>query len=868
MNVQRDEFDYDEDDISSRNAPYWARYFLPSFIEAVEGDVVVLTSAGYPFATSIIARGFQGLDPDNLFLVTVKSAITADDFKPLIVLPFIVFESGQLESPNNFSAADDFRPSSGEMEPVPANMRFPDSDYFENRVVKGRRFSRLSAAGLAADAAAAEAAQRAAVEWEAEQQERLAAEVEAARLTREGEAREAEEARQREEQAKFDAWLESLPIPPGILVVNIKLEVNPRVGQVKYDGLLWDAAGWRFKEPAAKRPSYVMINYGTQPDAELSIERSDLTKMIVPYCGTDVPLGARVSRAQVLGGCDDPFPPRCGDLVRATFEVEGKECSIDVGENFLIEHALEFLEKESPDQSVRVPSTDYDEDQERDSEDHSYGRRTVYETKSQSVAERYSSLYGYGARLGGHWTKFNWSNHDRKLLAAEDQRRITANEKWKLRKKALIRLMELLNASISKEGAPEFYDGMSCRVVLTEDEFDLVRNFLDRECNCNTECWYERDELDTEFVRSHSLRPGRLEDALEIWRATKGSPQRFMGSTLHLSGDHPVIEFLVEAFIQAGVVTLLVGPAKLGKTSLALDLARRVAIGAPLAGLKVTQGKAAFLYGEGSSDSIAKQIMDAGHPGSDLEVIDAHQYGNGDLEIGLDEALDDLRDAGFRFLVVDSIEAFVQNSSDGGAAQRIMDKLGAFASDTGAAVLLLHHDTKDVTAENARSAKQVAGKMKGSGRFLNAARGTVTLHREGDLRVVTLTNANILITVPRLQNSLKFDLDRDTGIWLSVNQAKVGLGERPLGPGVSAPRTNRVETAAPAVTEDAKNEADAREAAPVINRLQKEIGRKLAFAGAKSLYGIKGKGDLPGWSRANCERTHRLAVELGLIEPA
>jgi hypothetical protein len=316
--------------------------------------------------------------------------------------------------------------------------------------------------------------------------------------------------------------------------------------------------------------------------------------------------------------------------------------------------------------------------------------------------------------------------------------------------------------------------------------------------------------------------------------------------------------------LQAGAVTLLVGPAKLGKSTVALQMAMAVASGAPFAKLKVDRGIAVYLHGEGTEASLQQQRRDAGFASDNLLVINARNYDDKDMERALEVALDDLEGcSGLRLLVVDALEAFVPNSSDSNAIYRITNRLAAFAEKSGTAVLIIHHDTKDVTAENATSARQVAAKAKGSGRIGNAARATITLHRKGENRVLTLVSTNILLTVSRLQNSLEFAVDYETGLWLAVNEPIVAAGKPvPKAPRkLSSPESKNDK---PATSSDGCD--DAREAAAIVNRLQREMRRKIAFAGAKSLYGLKGAGDLRGWARARCERAHRRAVEMGLTE--
>ena len=209
----------------------------------------------------------------------------------------------------------------------------------------------------------------------------------------------------------------------------------------------------------------------------------------------------------------------------------------------------------------------------------------------------------------------------------------------------------------------------------------------------------------------------------------------------------------------------------------------------------------------------------------------------------------------------------MSDTSLGGAARELMTKLNAFASSSGAAILVIHHTGRELPAAKAKSAKTVGEKIKGSAEFAFAGRFTITLHLESDQkddaialatgeRHITLYQNNFLSNTPRLLGSLGFRMDKATGLSEAVAPPVIGLD-----PDVPIEKVKPVKGSAKPAEPHAVD-ADAHTVAPLIATLEAKIGRPVPISGAKSLYRAELR-ELAGWTRKRCEAAHRRTIELG-----
>jgi hypothetical protein len=218
-------------------------------------DELILARDGSGIVLDLSPHGIDGLGPLAICIPEDRSRIfhlasglwERDRYERIEPISCLVFSQGVPADPDVVPGSEPFLPHLDAWAPLPSDKRFPDGDHFENITVHTRRFSRLSAVGLAAAKRAKEAAERERIATANKvEQDRLDAEAEAAAKRREQEklAREAQEADQLREAEKAklaaqQAWLQNCPpnMMPGALVVDMT-ESNPRVCEVRY-GIVW-----------------------------------------------------------------------------------------------------------------------------------------------------------------------------------------------------------------------------------------------------------------------------------------------------------------------------------------------------------------------------------------------------------------------------------------------------------------------------------------------------------------------------------------------------------------------------------------------------------------------------------------------------
>jgi len=162
----------------------------------------------------------------------------------------------------------------------------------------------------------------------------------------------------------------------------------------------------------------------------------------------------------------------------------------------------------------------------------------------------------------------------------------------------------------------------------------------------------------------------------------------------------PPVEFLVDGLIPAGMLTTLSGPDKVGKTLLALEVARSVLTGRPLFDvLETRQGPVlACLFDDPRSVTVERlaALGIKGHP--DLFIADRETWDLTDPLAMIELAESKARTLGARLVIVDTLYLLLPQSrdalNDSVRMNPIMQALNRLAERTGAADLLIAHDRK------------------------------------------------------------------------------------------------------------------------------------------------------------------------------
>jgi hypothetical protein len=203
-------------------------------------------------------------------------------------------------------------------------------------------------------------------------------------------------------------------------------------------------------------------------------------------------------------------------------------------------------------------------------------------------------------------------------------------------------------------------------------------------------------------------------------------------------GFHSPTSFLVPGLIPRGVVTLLLGNKKVGKSTLALELAVADAkretqwAGFPL---NPGRGYAVCLVGEDSIDETFARIKLMTGGETPLLLWPMH-------DCDLAQAIAALREVNVSSLSVDPARKYLLGNEDSSEiVSNFFSALEAFAREKNASVIVSHHLTKNAEPRNV---SDVANHYRGSGVFLDRPRVTLALHRasnETHLAIPILNNA-------------------------------------------------------------------------------------------------------------------------------
>jgi hypothetical protein len=199
-----------------------------------------------------------------------------------------------------------------------------------------------------------------------------------------------------------------------------------------------------------------------------------------------------------------------------------------------------------------------------------------------------------------------------------------------------------------------------------------------------------------------------------------------IGDTLDRVSDKPThVSFLVPGLIPRGVVTLLLGDKKTGKSAIAMELAVAIArkeshwLGFPLAPCK---GHAVYLLGEDAPGEAARRVqrMAGGETPDLLYVIPADGT-------ELDGLLETLKKHKVDCLIVDPARKYhTGNEDDSTEISNMLNKLQTFAAAKDCAVVVLHHLKRGAVIRNI---DDLGTNFRGSGVYTDRARVTLGLLR-------------------------------------------------------------------------------------------------------------------------------------------
>jgi KaiC/GvpD/RAD55 family RecA-like ATPase len=475
-----------------------------------------------------------------------------------------------------------------------------------------------------------------------------------------------------------------------------------------------------------------------------------------------------------------------------------------------------------------------------------------------------------------------WTDEQLRLLEAENKRRKRLRETWQRRAQEIADyllplggLTAIGSGFVATADEHEFWQpvilciavdglpsGESLEFIKKVSGDDVAIEFVDTSVE---DCWLHLDEPIRVFdgdnplvYLSHKpntdetwrqcaerepLDQARCDTLLDAYRRSGGSAELLARLMAAHSGRNDQVEFVVDGLFPRQAVTLLIGPPKIGKSTLALQAAVDVADGDPFLGFAThaQHGDAlvVFLSGEDPQNVISTRIRVMSLNGENGRLVPLCDMSS------VNEALKLLDTVDVAFVVVDTAAAFVGASvNDGGPAREFMGTLGNFAKAKNCAVLVVHHTNKGVTP---RSSKATLDGMKGSSEFTSAARVILTLHTHGDRRILNVALHNMPSSVGMFDLPLALSYDPSTERHTVDDE-----GPAPLPSAPEAATSERVSAA-----------KDAEILALVVRR-ERAKGRPVALSGKNEPYTFRAH-ELAGWQRTRVRAAHRAAIEAGLI---
>ena len=184
--------------------------------------------------------------------------------------------------------------------------------------------------------------------------------------------------------------------------------------------------------------------------------------------------------------------------------------------------------------------------------------------------------------------------------------------------------------------------------------------------------------------------------------------------------------WLVDGLLPAGGFSVLGAKPKVGKSTLARNLALCVGNGAPFLGRTTTKGPVIYLALEEKRDEIKKHFADMGAAGDeDVYVHCASAPANGIEQMGV--ISQQLKPA---LVIIDPLFRFirVKDTNDYASVTAELDPLLALARDTGAHIMMVHHLVK--------SSKSGGDGLLGSTAIFGSVDSTIILRRHETARSI------------------------------------------------------------------------------------------------------------------------------------
>lgn len=220
------------------------------------------------------------------------------------------------------------------------------------------------------------------------------------------------------------------------------------------------------------------------------------------------------------------------------------------------------------------------------------------------------------------------------------------------------------------------------------------------------------------------------------------------------------VRWLWPGYIPFGKVTVLDGDPGLGKSTILIDIAARLSVGAALPNGKQhpPMGTILLMGEDGAGDTIVPRLINAGADLAKVGIRDTYTNDKGNeippsFPADLDKLTEDMQRANAGLVVIDPIMSYLDpdiNSNNDQQVRRALMPLAQLADDSGCAIVLLRHLNKSTQS----SALYRGG---GSIGFVGVARSGLIVARDPDATervVLASTKSNLGPPPPSLNYKL------------------------------------------------------------------------------------------------------------------
>lgn len=279
-------------------------------------------------------------------------------------------------------------------------------------------------------------------------------------------------------------------------------------------------------------------------------------------------------------------------------------------------------------------------------------------------------------------------------------------------------------------------------------------------------------ETVAEWVKRTRLTSQRIQEIARINRLYGGDVRLLINhrdQNSKLADTNSRIEFVIDGLIPKGMVAVLAGAAKVGKSTLLTELACAVAAGeGEWAGQTVNpdacDGLVFYVSGEDPGNVVATRMEQMGFEtqgGTDTPYVIPTEGRS------LDEILALLEGCNIALFIFDpAIKGVRGNENEADAVSRFFAALEDFAARTGAAVVIAHHTGKGGAP---KTINEVSSRLRGSSVYGDRPRVQVAVARRGEVSTLGIPSPNgvprhnMPPTVAMLEGQVSLTLDPKTG---------------------------------------------------------------------------------------------------------